>query len=278
MKYCSNCNKEGHYVRICTEPVTSHGIMLLKPNLQEILLVQRKVSIGFFCFMLGKYNHAELMQEYLMETTPFERNLLETKSFDEIWEFLWGERDFFGGEPVWVKNYMNAKKKYLQLDVQGLLSKTKSMYNDTEFLFPKGKKNDFHESSLKCAVREFTEETGIEEENISILKFIPPIVEIYLSTNKVSYRSIYYVAVINDFTKVNLKFTSSEIKSIKWFTFADALKKFRSNVGQVAKKNSLQSLLKRIIYYMNSPRRMVSVSLIVICSSIYSSSSSSNVS
>ena len=261
---CLNCNSEGHYERFCSEPVTSHGIILLRQNLQEVLLVQRKVSIGFFSFMRGKYSDDNLMKEYISEMTPFERNLLKSKTFDEIWDFLWeSPHNNAAKEPVWLKNYINAKRKFLQVNVQQLLLDIPGLFDDTEYVFPKGKRNDQNETSLKCALREFTEETGIQNKNVCVLR-VKPIVEVYLASNNIRYRSIYYIAILDAFTEVNMNFSSGEIKKICWFTFQMAFQTFRENVGQIAKKNSLKKLIHVLIrFYTNAPGRIVSVSLAI---------------
>jgi hypothetical protein len=59
----------------------------------QFLLIQRKDSLSFVEFIRGKYNSHE--NEYigllLRGMTQKEHDLLLTKSFDELWNGVWGE-------------------------------------------------------------------------------------------------------------------------------------------------------------------------------------------
>jgi 8-oxo-dGTP pyrophosphatase MutT (NUDIX family) len=50
-----------------------------------------------------------------------------------------------------------------------LLENSKTNWTETEWEFPKGRKN-YQERDIDCALREFEEETGISKENINIIE------------------------------------------------------------------------------------------------------------
>lgn len=238
--YCLNCNGMGHYDRFCKEPVTSHGIIML--NRGRVLLVQRKISIGFFSFMRGKYTSETLMKVFFEDMTPFERKLLETKTFDEIWEYLWNGANSIG----FLKSYNEAKSKFAKCDIEKFLREIPVKFNETEWMFPKGKRNNIHESSISCAIREFSEETGISpnlvfcqfEENSNRPKRI---IEIHTGSDNHKYRTIYYLAISDSDSTYELSEPKcNEIRKRKWFTFTEAKKIFRES--QTEKKKILDDL------------------------------------
>ena len=78
---------------------------------------------------------------------------------------------------------------------------------------------------MNTAFREFKEETGLEEKDISIVKNIDPIHEIFFGSNGIKYKHIYYVALYKGDDKV-LKVNKSEnefqeIGDIGWFNYME---------------------------------------------------------
>ena len=125
------------------------------------------------------------------------------------------------------------------------------LYKTPEWGFPKGRR-ELYESDLKCAVREFEEETGFTQNMYSIIdktKYY----ENFDGSNNLRYRHIYYIGHVNEseLNKIkNTSFSSSEISSVKWKTYEDAITCIRPY--NIEKKKILQLINKRMLtYYKN---------------------------
>jgi hypothetical protein len=102
---CSNCGSTGHTFRYCIEPVSSYGVLVFRwlsrndtwPQLPtfckntsdsigtnslipQVLMIQRKDSLGFMDIMRGKYkvSEPEYIKKQLRGMTREERKKLET--------------------------------------------------------------------------------------------------------------------------------------------------------------------------------------------------------
>lgn len=260
---CSNCGTVGHHFKHCIEPVTSYGIIAFRihdtswnqaqrlandeltgipeKNL-EFLLIQRRDSIGFIELLRAKYKVTDInyITEQILGTTEKEREAILTKSFDELWVSLWGSMATNENKQH-KQEYEQAKIKFEQLkrgvEVNGqivkldtLLKSVPVQWKTPEWGFPKGRRNVF-ESDYKCAIREFCEETGIEENDIKIFENIEPIRETFFGNNNIHYCHVYYLAWIPSRVKVNIKkeneLMNREIGDIGWFSLNDALNTIR---------------------------------------------------
>jgi ADP-ribose pyrophosphatase YjhB (NUDIX family) len=259
---CSNCGLQGHHYKYCTEPITSYGIIAFRigdskfkqpneiqgnctsymtPNL-EYLLVQRRDSIGFIELLRAKYKLTDFayIQEQIDGTTPEERSALVTKSFDELWTDLWGGTTLPENRQ-YRQEYEVAKQKFeafskgtlhnnTEIKLKSMIEATPVYYTTPEWGFPKGRRN-VSETNYKCAIREFTEETGLKASDIHILENIEPITEIFCGNNNIHYKHIYYMAYIPSHVHVAIQPSNEimmrEIGNIGWFTFEDALNKIR---------------------------------------------------
>ena len=73
-----------------------------------------------------------------------------------------------------------------------------NIYADTPGYADFGGGRDNNESFMETAIREFTEETGILSEMITLKPTKTPFSEVFFGTNHVLYRHIYFIAKIND--------------------------------------------------------------------------------
>jgi 8-oxo-dGTP pyrophosphatase MutT (NUDIX family) len=111
-----------------------------------------------------------------------------------------------------------------------LLENSTTSWNETEWEFPKGRKN-YQERDIDCALREFEEETGISKENIKIIENVLPFEEMYVGSNHKIYKHKYFLGfmknnVIND--NVNncntliecdlSSYQKSEVSKLEWKT------------------------------------------------------------
>lgn len=264
---CVNCGEIGHIVKECSAPVTSFGIIAYKvsnfddpldTNLQlkemlelvqpvnlsnkniKFLMIQRKDTMGYIDFVRGKYpdepkRKIKKIMTCLNEMTVNEKQNLATQQFDTIWWNLWVNRE----SRCFKNEYELAKKKYTQLNMQDLLSKSTNSYLFSEVCIPKGRKN-IKEQNNTCAMREFHEETGYSKECYDLIENYPVIIEEFTGTDEIEYRHVYYLAKMKDNTHTpNVDTTNlmqaGEVLNLGFFTIDECLALIRPY--DIAKKN-----------------------------------------
>ena len=120
--------------------------------------------------MRGKYSFDNLkyLQLTLNIMTKKEQNLIINKSFDDNWKYLWSNDDNTKNNDYYnsKKKFDKFKSKYLQL-----FDNNTDKWKYPEWGFPKEEKSK--ESDIKCAKREFTEETNINSSEFDILDIKP---------------------------------------------------------------------------------------------------------
>lgn len=291
--FCTNCGTSGHVFRQCVEPVSSYGVLVFRwvsrkgtwtqqsefcqgtktptgiSNLiPQILMIQRKDSLGFMDIMRGKYrvNEPDYISKQLRGMTPLERERLLHDDFDAIWNDLWG------GDAETSQRYAHnrhiSKDKLMQLregvEYQGgkftladLLRQEPALYNTPEWGFPKGRR-DIYETDIKCAYRELEEETGIPESDVWKAINVAPLIEQFYGSNNIHYRHTYYIAqYIGDsmicFDKTNNEMTR-EIGNITWKNLDEALILLRpENVEKRGILIQLANLLRNFAPVLREP-------------------------
>jgi 8-oxo-dGTP pyrophosphatase MutT (NUDIX family) len=260
---CTNCGNIGHHYKHCMEPVISYGIIAfhiqdpswdqaerlarneltgIPEDKLEFLMIERRDSIGYVEIIRAKYRLTDIdhIREQISGTTADERNALHTKSFDDLWVGLWGPMNQSDNRQ-YRQEYEQAKVKFEQLcagvEVNGelitlkhLLNTTPLLWNTPEWGFPKGRRNIF-ESDLKCAMREFCEETGLQSTDIRIFENIKPIRETFIGNNNIHYSHVYYLAWVPRNVQVKLRHENElmnrEVGNIGWFSLEKALNTIR---------------------------------------------------
>lgn len=261
IKYCNNCNLDGHNYKECPQPITSYGIICYRivNKTIEYLIIRRRFSFSYADFIRtlkprqsnSDFDYLSILLERM---TPYEHQMLKTKTFDELWDNLWLINKY-----KHEKDYKKCKKNYnYMIDgkingnkaiplLKTILSKYNSKYNEAEWGFPKGKRNT-REEDLECAKREFTEESGINHKTIEIFT-TPPLYEEYKSINEKNYRSIYFLAQYNgvdiplDINPDN-KEQYCEVDKIIWAPLEICLTKFRPYY--TCKRDLLTNLDKKL--------------------------------
>lgn len=266
---CSNCGKKGHIYRICKEPKTSLGIITYKlcDNKISYLLIRRKFSHGYVELLRGKYNinDVEFLQRIIDEMTLEEKSNLIKNEFEELWDELWMNPNSY----YYTKNQLNdfhismSKFKKLQkgyynkqkdsiIDFSIFLNKSKTSWIEPEWGFPKGRRK-IKENDLDCAIREFKEETGLENKDFIIKHEFSPKIELINGTNNIKYKHIYYIGVIlnNDkLLKIDKdKFEQvSEIGKIGYYSYEKCMELIRPyNIDKI---RILKEINKEIIDYL----------------------------
>ncbi len=262
--FCQNCGANNHKHKDCLLPFISTGIICFRvdksiniktinsytkidtfnslhlDNLKKIhfyrkkikfLLVRRKHTHNFIEFVRGKYivdkNNITNMFKLM---SPEEIVLIGSFSFSKLWNFLWKDR---ASNKTFEKEFLLSQDKFNQfinIDkgnfFKYLTNDFIPNYTEPEWGFPKGKRN-FFENNLDCAYREFTEETGINTNNIQLFHNIHPINEDFIGTNGINYRHIYYLSQFTaKYSRFNIK-DNIEIGDIGWFTLDEVLHLFR---------------------------------------------------
>ena len=269
---CCNCGGMGHLYRQCNHPITSYGCIAFRLIFDsttncvypEYLMVQRKDSLAYVEFIRGKYclQNVAYVTNLISNMTAEEHKKLTGNTFEELWKELWSHNS-----KVFAKEYSNALGKFnslkdgyrlrdlegtiKQIELKSLISLLPSCLKETEWGFPKGRRN-FHEDDKRCALREFREETCINLAQIRLLREFKPLEEVFSGTNQMRYKHVYYIAkyVANDnvgSSKHSLplydptnKHQAREIRDVQWFSYQDAQSKI--NDANIERKE----LLKRV--------------------------------
>ena len=250
-QHCTNCGLSGHVFRNCLSPVTSYGLIAIRymndiisnslfskantisngNDSIQFLLIQRKDSLSFVEFIRGKYNpyEEEYLGRLLRGMTQKEQDAILSKSFDELWQSVWGESSNVKSHK---NDYDSSEKKFIIIKdrINELISTNKSKWVEPEWGFPKGRRNP-HETDLNCAIREFQEETGLHRQDFTIIQNTYPISETFFGSNQVHYCHKYYIAICNKNVEVEMNMDNlhmaREIGAIQWCSLDDAISKIR---------------------------------------------------
>lgn len=251
---CANCGGKGHVYRTCHHPVTSYGLVCFRidAGCVRYVMVQRKDSLAYVEFIRGKYNihRSDYIVHMLSHMTFEEQNRIEqTDSFETLWNEFWHNHNH-----SFLKEFEQSKQRFQALR-EGYINRhndsffnlaiaislsrqTHNLHIETEFGFPKGRRN-INEQDLECAVREFVEETNIPKEDVFIVPKVAPFEENFCGSNNVRYRHTYFLAIyksrsqLEDNNKDHMMIPitnieqSREIRAVKWFDANDVLDKLR---------------------------------------------------
>ena len=261
---CNNCGKKGHPFYQCKTPITSFGVIAFRMNMQgkyEFLMIRRKDTLGFIDFLRGKYtlHDSHYIMNMMKQMTVYEKERIRTKEFLELWYDLWGGNEELSDLYRAEKN--SSKEKFDTLRQGTVMHKqvytlnrlldecgygneifdeksessisnnceyhfpkyNNGNWNEPEWGFPKGRRNT-NESDFDCAVREFSEETGYNINQLSYIQNILPFEEIFSGSNYKSYKHKYYLMYIDYNESLSLStFENSEVSKISWKTYEECI-------------------------------------------------------
>jgi len=246
---CKNCNKPYHTLKQCKYPITSYGIILFRFFQKEIqyLMIRRKNSFGYIDFIKGEYNenNLEYLQSLVDEMSYDEKNMIintEIDNFNLLWKKMWDDK-------IKTNLFNSSKQKFSNLKKNGILqfliNNSKTNWCETEWEFPKGRKN-YLEKEIECASREFEEETGINISRINIIENIYPFEEIFVGTNNKTYKNKYFLAYTNLNHSENdlLNFQLSEVSKIEWKNLSNCIYSIRPYSSEkINLINNIQSII-----------------------------------
>lgn len=267
---CANCGGLGHIYRTCNHPTISYGFICYRiakiddKDVPLYLMVQRKDSLSYVEFMRGKYDleNKTYIMKLFSHMTDDERNRISVNDFDTLWKDMWCKGDEENCRN-YNREYMEASEKFKQLkkgyyirtpddvvtfiDIVYFLDNTKCEYEETEWGFPKGRRN-VNENDINCALREFKEETGLNVRCLNVCCEMKPLEEVFSGTNKKRYKHVYYVAKFNEPEDIDVYESAPscrEIKDIRWFTYEQAQEHIRDI--NIERKELLKRLNSMII-------------------------------
>lgn len=240
---CINCGLMGHTSKYCNYPITSYGLICIKieENTKKYLMVQRKDSLSYTEFIRGKYTLENL--DYLLELfsrmTEVERLRIYHYEFDDLWNSLWIDNNM-----KFNKDYNTSKTKFntlqngytlqrlngdcIKINLIFIMNKSNSILYENEWEFPKGRRK-INESDISCAFREFEEETGILKQYVKMYDNNRQYECIYVGTNNIRYRNIYYIVELLHDIPVFVDFKNrnqiKEVKDVQWFSQQQVLTK-----------------------------------------------------
>ena len=235
--FCNNCGKQGHVFNTCKLPIISLGIIAFRLTDSGIqyLLICRKDSLGFIEFLRGKYPlyNKDYILNLIDEMTVAEKEMLLKNDFKVLWKHLWG--DFIGVQ--YRNEERHAHEKFTQIqrgiqmfdegnyDLGSLIAESKTNWKTPEWGFPKGRRN-YQETDIKCAFREFNEETGYDKELLDLVSNVAPFEEIFMGSNFKTYKHKYYIAQYNGPDQAT-EFQKSEVSDMQWLSYNDAIQLIR---------------------------------------------------
>jgi len=257
---CSNCSIYGHMYSNCHLPINSYGIICFRYMKGKIqyLMIRRKDSFSYIDFIRGKYSifNLEQLQYIIDEITIGEKEKLLTHNYETLRNLLWGsnyvpsihkteenisQRKFETiKNGIRVSNFGNfsslsssssSSSLITTLDDQVITLKkivenSKTNYIETEWEFPKGRKNN-NETDLNCALREFSEETGYSNNLLNVVDNVLPFEEIFIGSNYKSYKHKYFLAYMEKNIDFLDNFQKSEVSKLEWKTYEECIKCLR---------------------------------------------------
>jgi 8-oxo-dGTP pyrophosphatase MutT (NUDIX family) len=214
----------------------------------EILMVCKRYTYAFSEFVHGKYapGNKAVLTNMLDKMTVDEKIDILSLNFDQI------HYRIYLNTPKNPTLFAVAKNKFEMNYVLGdngeKLKKAIANSRNSERIWeiPKGRKKSKNESDIYCAIREFTEETGIKK---CKYKIFPDAVRSYsYFDNGINYENKFYIALMNGnyVPKVSFKRSDQiyEISNVKWLSI-DGIKFIDQN-------GRLERFVRPIFHYIKN--------------------------
>ena len=217
--------------------------------------VGKRYSIGYLELLLGHYQLHDLglLVRLIEDTTVKEREWILHEDFENLYYNFWGRWD-----SAHKDNFRMSRKKFETLR-QGysqdnyffswdrIIRNAHSQYPQPVKEFPKGRKKRGckNESDFDCAIREFTEETGLEPTSYVLIPHTKPFVMKFVGMDGCMYENTFYVVKFHNKENLDSR-QSSETCGVSWMTFEQALSDLRPH------EKEKHDLLQRVHEYLQN--------------------------
>jgi 8-oxo-dGTP pyrophosphatase MutT (NUDIX family) len=212
----------------------------------SLLVMQKKNTHSFCDIVMGKV-HIKTLPRIIDELTCQEKKRLLTWDFGKLWASLWAyhsekrastTRDF-----VRAKYIFESWRKMIHHFIEA----SKTHYPLSEFGFPKGRPEQ-RESRLKCALREFGEETGYDPRNILVPDQNHKITETFLGSDNTVYQHTYFMGILQDSSlRPKIFRDNNEVLNLGWIDVGSLHLLFRPY------ETSKMAVVRSIKEYMDAP-------------------------
>jgi 8-oxo-dGTP pyrophosphatase MutT (NUDIX family) len=258
---CNNCGKHGHLFHQCKLPITSYGIILSRSSEKglQFLMIRRKDSFGYIDFIRGKYSpyNIDQVQNCINEMSLQEKERILREPFEKLWKMMWGatsNSQYRNEEVISSKKFETITSGVAinndVISLEDLIKNSNSTWNETEWEFPKGRRN-YQEKDLDCALREFEEETGYSQKDIIMVENILPFEEIFVGSNHKSYKHKYFLAYMNDTIDNLQNFQKTEVSKLEWKTIDECLQSIRPyNLEKRKLITNVSKILEEYMLYL----------------------------
>lgn len=217
-------------------PIVSYGIVLYtydKNKYLKYLICQRRDSISYIQYLQDLIDEKNIVKYINLMSKEEKKRCLEyyyKKDAHSIWKDLWITHK--------SKIYKNHYERCTNMFFKNMEKYLEHFKNENigqienSWCFPKGRLNK-NENEIECAVRELEEETNISSDIINVNKNIT-FEELYIGSNNLIYKTVYYLAYIPYIpkkiykyypTNIRKKFISSEFQDLEWLDYTNVYNK-----------------------------------------------------
>lgn len=202
----------------------SYGVILMRKNpatgKPEAVLERGRYTYEFSEFVHGRYSRKNLraIAELFACMTLEEKLDVLTLDFSQMWRRIWLDvhhtvlynRKLAKFQSSWLRD--DGGTRLCQL------VRASTTQGSPNWEIPKGRRESGSEANILCAVREFTEETGIPKNAYRILpNFCRRISYVHMGTR---YNNVYYAAVarrdIHPRVSLSLPMQVAEVAEVRW--------------------------------------------------------------
>jgi 8-oxo-dGTP pyrophosphatase MutT (NUDIX family) len=250
-----------------------------KTNKVEVLMIHKRTTFSFVEFAFGRYKRADDHRIlYLFDRMTSDEKLdIWSMDFGRMWYRIWlvNPESIYTPEslklpPDKYEKYTGCKN-YFQSNflidsgkrLRELLSKSST--TETLWELPKGRLMHPQEKPLNCAIREFSEETGIPFSEYDLLSDEPYTCS--TQNGKIRYQNHYYLGLIHSDSsfhspyKLRLDYNNaqqiSEVIGIQWMD----LDKIRT-IDSTNKFHPLLKIMFRVLRKKHKLKRLVDLEII----------------
>jgi 8-oxo-dGTP pyrophosphatase MutT (NUDIX family) len=243
----------------------SYGIICCRPDDKgmQILMVKKATTYHFCEFVAGhyrKFNEVHIIKLFNNMTYHEKMDILSMK-FQNMWYRIYMENPdkvfLQGTKNFWATSYFKKKNKFESTFLQDSGEKLRKLLShsnnvDTPWEFPKGRKEGVKEENIETAIREFYEETGVDDTQYRLLWHIKPYISSYTDFGT-TYKNTYYYAEAIDKWEPIYKFYDKqqicEVSAVCWINKSDLQ---HMKLEEITFKRLVNSFKKIVKKYKNT--------------------------